>query len=283
MAAIVISPVNRKGGVGKSSSVFHLAGHFALHGQRVLLIDNEPQHSLTNGLIGPTAADHIAPEESTAALFLSEQLPTPEQVIQSTNLQGIDLLPGSDALDAINGPIEQHPAETQLAVKRFVETVANNYDLILIDNPPNLQLCTYSSLAASNVAYCIVKPQEYDVQGLVPVQKALDRVLTTTNPKLRFSGYILNMVQARRSLHQAYEERLRKRYGEKVFATTVPDWNDFAESLSARQPVSFYRRSSPAAQVMGQLAGELAARIQQSFRQTPMLQFRPQHRTEEVA
>ena len=273
MPAVVISPVNRKGGVGKSSSVFHLGGYFASQGLRVLLIDNEPQHSLTNGLIGPDAANKLDPSLTTAALFDPSFSANPKSLIRSTEVERIDLVCGSDALDQINGPPEEKPLEMQLAIKRFVDQLRSAYDIILIDNPPNLQMCTYSSLAASNFTYCISKPQEYDVQGLVPVQKAIDRVLRTTNPTLRLAGYVLNMVQVRRSLHSAYEDLLRQTYGNKVFTTTLPDWNDFAEALTARRPVSHYKPSSPAAKAIACLARELIDRVTELYRRPPEFQY----------
>ncbi|MCA9186157.1 MAG: ParA family protein [Planctomycetales bacterium] len=273
MPAVVISPVNRKGGVGKSSSVFHLGGYFASQGLRVLLIDNEPQHSLTNGLIGPDGAAALDPSSTTAGLFTPGEAVSPARLIRKTEVKNIDLVCGSDALDLINGPPEEKPLQMQLAIRRFVDVVRQDYDMILIDNPPNLQLCTYSSLASSNFTYCISKPQEYDVQGLVPVQKAIDRVLRTTNPTLRLAGYVLNMVQARRSLHAAYEDLLRQTYGNKVFATTIPDWNDFAEALTARKPISQYKPKSPAAKAIESLARELIDRVSELYRRPPEFQF----------
>jgi chromosome partitioning protein len=163
--------------------------------------------------------------------------------------------------------------DLQFAIKRFVDVVRSRYDVILIDNPPNLQLCTYSSLAASNFAYCIAKPQEYDVQGLVPVQKAIDTVLRTTNPTLRMAGYMLNMVQARRSLHAAYEELLRATYGQRVFAATIPDWTDFAEALTARLPISYYKPQSPAAKAMQSISRELIDRISRLYQRPPEFQY----------
>ena len=285
MAATVISPVNRKGGVGKSSSVYHLAGFFAAKGKRLLLIDNEPQHSLTNGLIGPNAANQLRIDETTAALFDPNVDANPDRMIRRTGLTKIDLVCGSDELDRFNGPPDQVPLETLLAVKHFVDKVRDQYDLILIDNPPNLQVCTYSSLAASHFTYCITKPQEYDVQGVVPVQKAIDKVIRTTNPSLRFLGYVLNMVQARRSLHKAYEELLRDTYGDKVFATMLPDWNDFAEALTARQPITFYKPNSNAAKAIDTLAVELSKRLIALYRRPPEFQVvsPANHPTEEMA
>lgn len=274
MTAIVISPCNRKGGVGKSSSVFHLGGYFASRGMRVLLIDNEPQHSLTNGFIGPDAADRLLPRQTTAALFDESCQVEPQDLIFETPVRGIDLVYGSNALDRFNGPPDLMPTSMQLAIKQFVDRVRADYDFILIDNPPNLQLCTYSSLAASNVAYCIVQPQEFDVQGLVPVQQAMDAVLRTTNPTLRFAGYLLNQVDARLSLHQVYEKILRQAYGSKVFDQTIPKLVAYAESVSARQPVSFYRPNSPAAAVIQKVAREFSVRVVDLYKRPPEVQSR---------
>ena len=105
------------------------------------------------------------------------------------------------------------------------------------------------------------------------VQKAIDQVMRTTNPTLRLAGYMLNMVQSRRSLHKAYESLLRKTYGSKVFTTTIPDWNDFAEALTARQPISFYKPSSDAAKLIERLALELVKRIHRQSKLPPEFQF----------
>ncbi len=272
--AVVISPINRKGGVGKSSSVFHLSGYFAAKGLKVLCIDNEPQHSLSKGFFGADVADSFNPSSTTAALFDPTIEALPQKLIRKTKFTNIDIVCGSDALDRFNCPPDQTSFESQMVIRNFVDRVKGRYDMVLIDNPPNLQLCTYSSLAASNFTYCITMPQEYDVQGLVPVQKAIDTILRTTNPTLRLAGYVLNMVKAKRSLHKTYETLLRRTYGTKVFSTTVPDWNYFAESLTARQPISFYRPSSNDAKVIGSLATELIERINDLYSQPPEFQYR---------
>ena len=240
---------------------------------RVLLIDNEPQHSLTNGFIGPDAADRLRPAQTTAALFDEACHPTPDELIFPSQVKGIDLVYGCNALDRYNGPPDLMHDRMRLAIRNFVDQIRQHYDFILIDNPPNLQLCTYSSLAASNVTYCIVQPQEFDVQGLVPVQKAIDEVIRSMNPSLRFAGYLLNQVDARLSLHQAYEQILRSSYSSKVFKQTIPKLVAYAEAVSARQPVSMYRPNSAAATTIEKVAKELSVRIIELYKRPPEFQF----------
>jgi len=271
--AVVISPVNRKGGVGKSSSVYHLSGYFASQGLRVLCIDNEPQHSLSNGFLGREAAESLSPKLTTAALFDVKVKPDPNDLITETAFKKIKLVAGSNALDQFNGPPASEPVATQLVVKHFVDKIRDRFDVILIDNPPNLQMCSYSSLAASNFTYCITMPQEFDVQGVVPVQQAIDTVLRTTNPSLRFAGYVLNMVKEKRSLHRAYEALLRETYGNKVFDVTLPDWNDFAEALTVRKPISYFRPNSLASKRFGDLARELIERVSELNAKPPQFQY----------
>ena len=271
--AVVISPVNRKGGVGKSSSVYHLSGYFASQGLRVLCIDNEPQHSLTNGFLGREASESLNSRVTTAALFDPKLKPDINELIIPTAFTHISLVAGSNALDQFNGPPASEPVATQLVVKRFVDQIRDRFDVVLIDNPPNLQMCSYSSLAASNFTYCITMPQEFDVQGVVPVQQAIDTVLRTTNPSLRFAGYVLNMVKEKRALHRAYEDLLRNTYGHKVFDVTLPDWNDYAEALTVRKPISHFRPSSLAAKRFADLARELIDRVSDLNRKPPEFQY----------
>ena len=271
--AVVISPVNRKGGVGKSSSVYHLSGYFASQGLRVLCIDNEPQHSLTNGFLGREAAEALSPKLTTAALFDSKLKPEPSDLIIETAFKKIKLVAGSNALDQFNAPPSSEPMATQLVVKHFVDQIREKFDVVLIDNPPNLQMCSYSSLAASNFTYCITMPQEFDVQGVVPVQQAIDTVMRTTNPTLRFAGYVLNMVKEKRALHRAYEDLLRQTYGSKVFGVTLPDWNDYAEALTVRKPISFFRPNSLASKRFADLARELIDRVTDLNKKPPEFQY----------
>ena len=273
MPAVVICPINRKGGVGKSSSCLHLGGFFASQGLKVLLIDNEPKHSLTNAFIGPDAAEEQPPEKTAASLFEPMSKASPTALIHKTSFDRIDIVYGSNALDQFNGPPENAPVESQFVIKQFVDQVKGQYDFVLIDSPPNLQLCSYAALAACNFTYCITQLQDFDLQGLKPVQQTIDTVMRTTNPTLRFAGYILNMVQSNVALHQAYEELLRNTYGSKVFKTRIPQWIDFVYAVTDRKPISYYKPNSDAAKVIQTLGRELIDRMTELHAKPPEFQF----------
>src|SRR5215471_16579910 len=129
--------LNQKGGVGKTSTCYHLGGTLAQLGRRVLLVDNDPQASLTQGFLGPQATRQLEPAETIAAAYAQEAIP--DQVIRPAGVAGVDLLAGSRHAASYNVP-DAHDADwsTQTALREFIADVGSRYDVVLIDCPPNL-------------------------------------------------------------------------------------------------------------------------------------------------
>jgi chromosome partitioning protein len=149
MPTIVL--LNQKGGVGKTSTCHHLAGTLAQAGKRVLLIDTDPQASLTQGFWGPQTTRGLDPETTIAAVLAGDE-PFPGQVIRPTGIEGIDLVPGSRRANSLNVP-DPHLAdpESQGRLRDFLDReVRAAYDLILVDCPPNLCMCSWASLTAAD-------------------------------------------------------------------------------------------------------------------------------------
>ena len=259
---IVVAMLNRKGGCGKTSTCHHLAGAFAKDGLRVLLVDMDPQASLTQGLFGPQATEALPDRSTVVGLFDDAHDPDPEELIRATAFERIKIVPGSNALDDFNVPRPQETGEIQLAVRRFLKEARDSFDIALIDCPPNLSLCSWAALLAADSVVVPVQAEDYGAQGIVYIQRAFDLALAHHNPRLRLAGYLVTMYNKSLGIHAAYDHQLRTLYGNQVFQTTVPLAKDFKEAVAARQPVGSYKPRSAAARAIKAVADELIERVE---------------------
>jgi chromosome partitioning protein len=256
----VVSLINMKGGVGKTTTAHNLAGALVLAGRRVLLVDNDPQSSLSQGLLGPAAAEALDPGDTIAAVY--DGTATPEAIIRPSGIAGIDLIPGSIHTDRHNRPTpEESPWPDQIALRDFLGEIEGRYDIALIDCPPNLHLCSWAALAASGWALIPVQPEDYGAQGLGPVRRSIAKVRAAVNPDLRLLGYLVTMVQPRRAIHQLYEDTLRSDYGTDVLAARLPAAADFPEAIAHRKPVTHYKPRSAASKAIKAVADEVLTRV----------------------
>ena len=257
----VLTILNQKGGVGKTSTCHHLSGTLALLGQRVLLVDNDPQASLTQGLFGPSAARSLDPATTIAAVLAGELL-EPSRVIRPSGISGVDLLPASGRAASYNVP-DPHLTDwdAQVALRDFLAELGGNYDLVLIDCPPNLHLCSWAALVASDYVLVPLQPEDYGAQGIADVQASISRVQSGPNPGLKLLGFLITMRSARRTVHQLFEENLRSLYGEAVFTATVPEAPEFPEAIMKRLPIAAYKPRGAAAKAIRALADELLKRL----------------------
>src|SRR4051794_7107419 len=264
----VICLLNQKGGVGKTSTCHHLAGTLARDGRRVLLVDNDPQSSLTQGFFGPVATLQIDPSETIDAILRGEE-PYPAVVIKPTGVPDVDLVPGSKRATLLNVPAPHlaHPVR-QSSRRGFLDEVKAGYDMVIVDCPPNLHLCSWAALIASDNLIVPLKPEDYGAQGIIDVQESVDLVLSGPNLGLKPLGYLITMMNARKTIHKLYEETLRSQYGAAVFETKVTGAVDSAEALSQRPRVAQYKPRGAAAKTMKALADELGTRLGAANEQT---------------
>jgi chromosome partitioning protein len=258
----VVTMLNQKGGVGKTSSCHHLGGTLARAGQRILLVDNDPQASLTQGFFGPEAMRAIDPDESVAALYDPHLVAIPERVIRTTGFDNVSIVAGSERLTTYNMMPTSEWSLSERGMAEFLDEVRADFDLVLIDCPPNLQLCSWAALVASDHLVVPLQAEDYGAQGLGPVQRSVQAVHAGPNPRLNLLGYLITMFDKRLAIHLAYETTLRRMYGADVFTANFPLAKDFKEAVASRQPISHYKPKAASAKAMKAVADELVARIE---------------------
>jgi chromosome partitioning protein len=260
--ATTVCLLNQKGGVGKTSTCYHLAGTLARDDRRVLLVDNDPQASLTQGFFGPEGMRAIPAVQSVAAAYDPEQEPIASSLILPAGLEGVSIIPGSPTLAEFNMLPPAQWGRSVEGLRSLVSEVGNDYDLILIDNPPNLHLLAAASMVASDAIVIPLQAEDFGAQGLGPVRAAITAVQAGANPEIRLAGYLVTMFDKRLGIHLAYESKLREMYGNDVFDSVFPRAKDFVEAVSTRLPISHYRPKSAAAKATKAVADELLGRLE---------------------
>jgi chromosome partitioning protein len=257
----VITLLNQKGGVGKSTVTFHMGGALAKLGQRVLLVDNDPQASLTQGAIGGDAALALPAEMSLAAIYAGEPV-HPEDLVRPLPFPGLELLPNTEHSARFN-LAEPHarPWAEQVALVEALEALRPRYDVVLIDCPPNLYGATWAALAASDALIIPVQPEDYGIQGLSAVERSINLVRATVNPRLAMLGVLVSMYGARKVVHQHYDDLLRATYGEAVFTARIPHAVDLPEATMNHTPLPWYKPRSAPAKALVALAEEVLERL----------------------
>jgi chromosome partitioning protein len=257
--SFIASFLNRKGGVGKTSSVFHLAGAYALSGRKVLLCDLDPQASLSQGFFGPAYVESLPKAATVAALFDDALDPRPEEIFHRTPFENIWIVPSSNELTDYNTPRPEE-SDSQDALREFLTEAREAVDVVLVDCPPNLQLCSWAALLASDFVVVPVIPEDFSSQGLIYVQQAIDAAMTNRNSRLRLLGYILTMYNRQLGIHKAYEKLLREQYSDLVLVNAFPLATAFKEAVSRRHPIGIDKPKSAAAESVTAIAGELSYR-----------------------
>jgi chromosome partitioning protein len=256
-----VTVLNRKGGCAKTSTCFHASAAFAARGLRVLLLDTDPQSNLTQGLLGPDVVRMMPPSRTLASVLGDVGGPPLAELIVATSVPGVSLIPGSEAVERLNVTDPESTGALQYAVRDALADVGGGFDLALIDCPPNVQLCSWASLVASDAVLVPVPPEDFGALGLLSLRRSIRRVQAGPNPGLRMLGFLLAMANKGLAVHANYEADLREVYGDEVFRTVVPLAKDYKEAVLARKPMGVFKPKSAAAKVMAALADEILARL----------------------
>jgi chromosome partitioning protein len=237
----------------------HLSGFFARAGYRVLLVDADPQGSLSQGFFGSALIENLKPEETLAAIFDDERFLNPDALPAPSPFSGISIIRANQSLAPENIPSPEHSGMKQFALRSLLEDLPG-FDFVLIDCPPNLYQCSWNALLASDFVVIPVPPEDFATQGLRTIHQAIVNA-SVLQPKLRLLGHVVTRSDPRLIIHRAYEEKLRALYHDAVLDTVLQEASAFKVSLSCRQPVSYYAPLSKAAKKLEELGNELLQRM----------------------
>jgi len=252
--ARVIALCNQKGGVGKTTSTINLGAALAEYGRRVLLVDFDPQGALSVGLgVNPMELDR------TIYNSLMDRQITADDILLKTNLPGMDLLPSNIDLSAAEVQLVGEVAREQ-TLKRVLEPVVPDYDVVLIDCQPSLGLLTINALTASDGVIIPLECEFFSLRGVALLIQTIDKVRERLNPQLELEGILATMYD-RRTVHgREVLTRVVEAFGEKVFHTVINRTVRFPETTVAGEPITTFASSSSAANAYRELAREVVAR-----------------------
>lgn len=255
MTARIIAVANQKGGVGKTTTVVNLAASLVEQGRRVLIVDLDPQGNATMG----SGIDKSALQKSVYHVLMGEH--TVEEVCQPAKEGGYDVLPANRDLSAAEIELVQELAR-EARLKNALELVSADYDYVLIDSPPSLNLLTLNGLVAAQGVLIPMVCEYYALEGLTDLVNTLRKVRAAVNPRIEIMGLLRTMFDARSNLSQQVSEQLARHFGGKVFDTVVPRNIRLAEAPSHGLPGIVYDRAARGSQAYLTLAAELIARLE---------------------
>jgi chromosome partitioning protein len=261
MNGFVLTACQRKGGVGRSTLLYNLAGSLAKRGLRTLLLDLDPQASITQICLGPEVVDTLPVHRSVVSLVDDSLFGTVEGITVPSGIPGVDLVPGSNALARFNHPEPEKTGSLQDSLRDALADVRSAYDAILCDTPPSLETLSWLPAVAADVALTPTPAEALAVQELVHTGRFLERVRWSRNPRLVWLGVALTMFQPRLAIHEAFARSLRETYGNLVLTNAIPYNTSFKECVVARKPLAFWKPKTAAAKAVDAVAGEVLDRV----------------------
>lgn len=255
----VISLVNQKGGVGKTTSSINLAAALGQWGKKTLLIDMDPQSNATMGLgLNSNDFDHDIYETITGVCDIKEAIIKTKfknlSVIPSTlNLAGIDV-------EFVKKMFADNTFQRNNQLKNAIDTIKEKYDYIIIDCQPSLGLCTMNALVASDAVIIPVQCEFYALEGITQLLNSIIMVQNSMNPNLRIEGVLLTMLDGRTNIGLEVIEEIRRYFKDKVFNTIIPRLVRLVEAPSHGMPINEYDPESRGSEAYHNLAKEVIDR-----------------------
>ena len=262
MARSIISVINQKGGVGKTTTVINLATALAIKGKKVLVLDLDPQGNATTGL-GKSNNDE---KKSIYNLLIGRT--SIKEVIQKSSVPGLDLI-GSNVnlsgleVETANDANRAFLLKEILAKKEDVHL--NRYENIFIDCPPSLSLLTVMSLVSADELLIPLQTEFFALEGITQLVRTIDRIKVNLNPNLGIRGVLLTMFDKRNKLSSQVDVEARKHFKNKVYKTVVPRNVRLSEAPSHGMPCLIYDKKCSGSKSYIKLAEEFISQDNQSL------------------
>ncbi|MDX2344958.1 MAG: AAA family ATPase [Acidimicrobiia bacterium] len=251
--ATIVAIANQKGGVGKSTTAINLGAGLAIQGERVLLVDLDPQGNTSSGL----GIDRGSIELSTYDVLIDDV--ALEDVIEPTSVRDLYIVPAT--IELAGAEIELVSLfSREMRLANALKSILDRYDFVLIDCPPSLGLLTINGLSAANEVAIPIQCEYYALEGVSQLIRNVQLVQQSLNPQLEVEGVILTMFDGRTTLSADVVEQVRQHFGETTYKTVIPRTVRLSEAPSYGEPIEAFDPMSRGAIAYRELAREFRRR-----------------------
>jgi chromosome partitioning protein len=252
--ARIIAMCNQKGGVGKTTTTINLGATLAEYGRKVLVLDFDPQGAASVGL-------GVNPHELDVTIYnvLMDRNVDIRDVVRSTNVEGLDLLPANIDLSAAEVQLVGEVAR-EMVLGRTLRPIIDDYDVILIDCQPSLGLLTVNALTAAHGVLIPLECEFFAMRGVALLIETIEKICDRLNPRLEVDGILATMYDSRTLHSKEVVASVVEHFGDRVFHTVISRTVKFPDASLAAEPITTYDSTHKGAGAYRQLARELIAR-----------------------